>query len=121
VLIGAGTGSFFDADEFRFKIQILDTTMITFNWYVGIKSKRVNFLESQKGSLKELTIHELPFDFDGGKVLKYIIEEMNLKTFNYGKIPLIFNGQKQDVKEFTATHLQLTSIFEMIRQFKPCK
>ena len=117
VLIGAGTGSFFDCDEFPFKITKLETSMITFHWYVGIKGARVDFLRSQKGSLKELTIHELPYDFDGGKVLKYIIEEMNLNTFYYGKIALILNGQKQKVKEFTASEIQITSAFEMIRQF----
>ncbi|CAH1735069.1 unnamed protein product [Chironomus riparius] len=121
VLIGAGTGSYFDSDEFPFKITKLETTMITFHWYIGIKSARVDFLKSQKGSLKELTIHELPYDFDGGKVLKYIIEELNLDTFYYGKIPLILNGQKQQVKEFTASEIQITSAFEMIQQFPSIK
>jgi len=87
VLQGAGTGSYFDNYEFPFKISKLETSMITLHWYVAIKSARVNFLDSQKKNLKELTIHELPFDFDGGEVLKYIIEEMNLETFYYGKIP----------------------------------
>jgi len=64
-----------------------------------------------------LTIHKLPFDFDGGKVLKYIIEEMGLQKFYYGKIPLILNGRKQDVKEFEANEIQITSTYEMFRQF----
>jgi len=116
-LFGAGTGSFFDSDEFLFRILKLETTMITFHWYVGIKTQRVSFLESQKGSLKELTIHRLPYDFDGGRVLKYIIEEMNLDKFYYGKIPLILNGRKQEVKEFEANEIQIQSTFEMFRQF----
>lgn len=117
VLIGSGTGSFFDSDEFTFNVEILDTSMITFHWYVGIRSRRVNFLKTQLGHLKKLTIHQLPFDFDGGKVLKYIIEEMKLNEFYYGKIPLIFGGEKQDVKEFEATEIQITSIYEMFEQF----
>lgn len=117
VLIGSGTGSFFDSDEFTFKVEILDTSMITFHWYVGIRSRRVNFLKTQLGYLKKLTIHQLPFDFDGGKVLKFIIEEMNLNEFYYGKIPLILGGEKQDVKKFEATEIQITSIYEMFEQF----
>jgi len=120
VLIGAGTGSFFDSDNFSFKLEKLDTTMITFHWYVGIKNGRVSFLKTQLGNLKELTIHKLPFDFDGGKVLKFIIEEMGLQKFYYGKIPLILNGKKQDVKEFEANEIQIQSTFEMFRQY-PCK
>ncbi|KAL7014178.1 hypothetical protein ACKWTF_015783 [Chironomus riparius] len=117
VLEGAGTGSYFDSDEFPYKISKLETTMITFHWYVGIRTQRIRFLESQKGSLKELTIHQLPFDFDGGRVLKYIIEEMKLDKFYYGKIPLILNGQKQEVKEFAASEIQITSAIEMFLQF----
>ena len=120
VLEGAGTGSYFDCDEFPYKISKLETTMITFHWYVGIRTQRIHFLESQKGSLKELTIHELPYDFDGGRVLKYIIEEMKLDKFYYGKILLILDGQKQEVKEFAASEIQITGAIEMIRQF-PCK
>jgi len=117
VLIGAGTGSYFDNEKFPFRITKLETSMITFHWYIGIQNERVSFLKSQKGKLRELRIEELPYDFDGGKVLKYIIEEMNLETFYYGKIPLILGGQKQQVKEFTASELQITSAYEMFRQF----
>jgi len=118
MLIGSGTGSYFDSDDFPYFIEVLEATMITFHWYVGLKSARIKFLATQKGNLKELTIHQLPFDFDGGKVLKYIIEEMDLKKFHYGKIPLILDGQKQDVKEFEANEIQVQSSFEMFRQFK---
>lgn len=119
VLKGAGTGSYFDSDEFPFKIKKLETSMITFHWYVGIKTERVSFLRSQRGDLKELTIQQLPNDFDGGRVLKYIFAEMNLDTFYYGKIPLILNGKKQEVEEFAATEIQIRSALELIEQF-PC-
>lgn len=124
VLIGSGTGSFFDYDHFPFKLTTLDTTMITFHWYVGIRTGRTGFLETQKGTLKELTIHSLPMDFDGGIVLKYIME-MGLEKFYYGKIPLILDGRKQEmIKEFSATELNISSMIEMFTQFpskQPCK
>jgi len=117
VLKGAGTGSYFDCNDFKLKVKKLETTMITFHWYVEIGEPRIKFLKSQIETLEELTIHDLPHDFDGGEVLKYIIEEMKLETFYYGKIPLILNGQKQEVKEFEASEIQVTSAIEMIKQF----
>ncbi|KAL7011721.1 hypothetical protein ACKWTF_014406 [Chironomus riparius] len=117
ILIGDGTSSYFDRDEFPFKIKILETTSINFHWYVGILTARLNFLVSQLGILKELTIHKLPFDFNGGNVLKFIIEDMQLDKFYYGKIPLILNGTKQEVLDFTATEVQIEAAFEMFRQF----
>ncbi|XP_070509128.1 uncharacterized protein [Chironomus tepperi] len=117
VLDGAGTGSYFDCDDFPYKITKLETTIISFNWYVGIRTQRNAFLKSQQGNLKDLTIHQLPYDFDGGKVLKFIIEEMKLDNFYYGNIPLIVNKVKQVVKEFTASEIQITSAVEMIKQF----
>lgn len=117
ILEGAGTASYLDCDEFPFKLTILETTMITFHRYVGIRTASTSFLESQKGSLKELKIHQLPFDFDGGRVLKYIIEEMNLETFNYGNIFLIKNGIKQNVNKFSANETQISSANEKIRQY----
>jgi len=120
VLDGTGTGSYFDCDHFPYNIRKLETALITFHWYVGIRTGRVSFLKSQMGKLKELTIHQLPYDFDGGKVLKFILESMNLQTFYYGDIPLILNSRKQAVYEFMANEIQITSLYEMFLQF-PCK
>lgn len=117
VLDGIGTGSYFDLENFPFKIHKLETTMISYNWYVGLKNSRTEFLKSQKGSLKELVIHQLPLDFDGGDVLKYIIEEMNLDKFYYGKIELILNGKKQNILEISANEINITSICEFFRQY----
>lgn len=117
VLKGAGTTSYFDSDEFPYQLKKLETTSVTHHWYVGLKNARTQFLESQNGSLKELTIQELPYDFDGGEVLDYIFKNMKLDTFYYGKIPLILNGKKQNVKEFTASEVQITSAISMLRQF----
>jgi hypothetical protein len=114
---GIGTGSYFDMDEFPYRLETLEATTISFHWYVGIRSPRKRFMETQKGFLQHLTIHKLPYDFDGGKLLKFLIENMNLNKLYYGDIPLILNGQKQNVEEFTATEIQLTALFEMFAQF----
>lgn len=117
ILKGIGTASYFDCDFFPKTIEILDTYAITFHWYVGIRTERINFLRSSQGVLKVLTIHELPNDFDGGRVLKYIIEEMKLKDFNYGDISLIKDGIKQNVNEFSSSEIQVCSMIEMFLQF----
>lgn len=115
--VGAGTGSYFDSEDFPYQIQKLDTTMITFHWYVGIRNGRVSFLKSQLGCLKDLTIHELPNDFDGGDVLNYIFHNMNLVNFYYGETALICDGVRQEVKSFRMTELKIESAFELVRQF----
>ena len=117
VMDGSGTGSYFNCDHFPYKIRRLETSMITFHWYVGIRTARKTFLEAQKGFLKELIIHQLPYDFDGGNVLKFIIEQMGLDKFYYGKIPLIYDRKIQPVIEFMANEIQLCAMFEMFRQF----
>ncbi|XP_070508703.1 uncharacterized protein [Chironomus tepperi] len=116
-LIGSGTGSYFDSDDFPYKIKKLETSMVTFHWYVGIRTERVDFLRSQIGQLKDLTIHQLPNDFDGGRVMKFIFTEMKLDNFHYGKIPLIVNGKKQEVKEFAATEIQIRASMELMQQY----
>ena len=118
VLDGTGTSGYFDCGHFPFKIKKLEAYLMTFNWTQTIP--RLDFLKSQQGSLKELTIHKLPYDYDGGEVIKFIIEKMELEKFYFGKIPLILNGRKQKVKEFTAWEVNITAAFEMFRQF-PCK
>lgn len=118
---GIGTGSYFDMDEFPYRLKTLETTTISFHWYVGIRTARKQFMETQKGFLQQLIIHKLPYDFDGGDLLKFLIEQMNLDKFYYGDIPLILNGQKQNVEEFTATEIQLTALFQMFAQFPTIK
>lgn len=118
VFVGAGTGSYFDHDHFPYKIEKLDTDMITFHWYVGIRTQRVSFLESQISFLKDLTIHQLPYDFDGGRVLHYIFTNMNLRNFYYKKTALIMNNVKQNVDQIDGvSEIQIQSLFELVRQF----
>lgn len=121
ILEGIGTSSYFELGDFPLNIVKLETYSITFHWYVGIRDPRVNFLDILDGKLKELKIHQLPYDFDGGKVLKYIFENMKLDKFTYGNIPLLLNNQKQEVEEFSASEIQLTSAFEILRQYPGIK
>jgi len=95
----------------------IDSTSFTFRLHIEIRNEQIIMPRCQLEHIKTLTIDKLPSDFDGGKILKYIIEEMNLDKFHYGKIPLILNGQKQEVKEFEANENQIQSTFEMFRQF----
>jgi hypothetical protein len=118
-LKGIGTGSYFDGDQFNYQIKKLYSTLITFNWYVGLSEAhpRINFLTSMKSCLKELKIDELPYDFDGGSVLRYIIEEMNLESFYLRSSALILDSCKQSVSNFSACEIQIKSLYEMFRQF----
>lgn len=114
---GEGTASYFEQSSFPFNIEILEAYTLTHHWYVGIRGARNKVLESQKSNLKVLRIEELPSDFDGGRILKYIMNEMNLNEFYYGGIPLILNGNKQNVKSFTANETQILAAFEMFSEF----
>lgn len=114
---GEGTASYFDKQDFPYRIHKLEADFITFNWYIGIEIPRMTFLISQLESLQELRIKNLPNDFDGGLILKFIIERMKLKTFYYGNIPLIINEQKQNVREFSSSETQIEATLEMFRQF----
>jgi hypothetical protein len=118
VMNGVDTAFYFNYGDFPFKIETLEVYLMTFYWNVW--DPRLKFLNSQKGHLKELKLSKLPYDFDGDEILKYIIEEMDLRTFYYGNTPLILNGKKQNVKEFMVQEVQIQSAFEMFRQF-PCK
>ncbi|XP_070509054.1 uncharacterized protein [Chironomus tepperi] len=110
-----GQNSFFEAENYPFKVQKFETG-ITTSWW-SVTEPRLNFLKSQQGTLKELTIHSLPYDDDGAEVLKFIIEKMNLKKFYLEKNPLILNGKKQDVRTLTVSEYEVCSMYEMFRQY----
>ncbi|KAG5669017.1 hypothetical protein PVAND_016919 [Polypedilum vanderplanki] len=119
VMNGTGTASYFNQNDFPFKLTSLDAYMIGFHWTET--RPRLNFLRSQIGNLKDLKLGKLPYDFDGGEVLKFIIEEMNLEKFYYGEIPLILNGQKQEVEEIWFNEVTVMAGMEMLRQFPSIK
>jgi len=118
VMNGIGTGNYFESSHYPFKIRKLECYLMTFHW-TETDPRQLNFLKSQQGYLKELTIHMLPYDYDGGEMLKFMIEEMALEKFYLGKTPLILDGKKQNVTELTAWEVNATAFFEMFRQF-PC-
>lgn len=115
--IGAGTASYFDSNDFPNKIEKLVVHSLTNHWYVGINSDRTKFLKLQN-NLQDLRIHNLPHDFDGGKVMKFIVEEMKLKTFYYGDMPMIVNGEKQKIKKLSASEVQIQAAFETFKLFR---
>lgn len=117
IMKGHGTGNYSEYGGFPFKIRKLDAFLMTFYWSHHSDSPRTRFFESQKGHLKELRLEKLPYDYDGGVVMKYIIEDMHLESFYYGKIPLILGGKKQDVETLRVSEVQIQSAFEMFRQF----
>jgi hypothetical protein len=98
-------------------IETLYTTCLTYYRHDNNKNDIIKYFKSKKGYLQHLTIHHLPFDFNGGKILKYIIEEMNLFSFNYDNISLIKNKKKQYITKFSATEYHITSIYEMFKQY----
>ena len=89
--------------------------MLTGWW--SVTEPRLNFLKSQQGTLKELTIHRLPHDDDGHDVLNFIIEEMKLQKFYLRKIPLILDGKKQEIRKLTISEYEICSMYEMFRQY----
>lgn len=115
---GAGTSNYFDYDSYPYRIRKLNAESLTMNYYGEISEPRLDYLSSQLNVLKDLKIHELPHDFDGAIIIKYIIESMKLENFIYGKIELICNGEKQCVKQFSANEGQILASFEIIKQFK---
>lgn len=119
VMLGTGSASYFDQNSFPYKVEKLEAYLIGFNW--NETTPRLYFLKSQIGSLKELKLHKLPYDYDGGEVLKFIIEEMKLDKFYYGDKLMISNGKKRDdVEEIWFNEVTVTAGMEMLRQF-PCK
>ncbi|KAL7014162.1 hypothetical protein ACKWTF_015772 [Chironomus riparius] len=115
IINGFAASLFFNSDNFTFKVQKFEATLLTGWWSVTVP--RLNFLKSQQGVLKELTVHRLPYDDDGHDVLKFIIEEMKLDKFYLRKIPLILDGKKQEVKKLTVSEYEICSMFEMFRQY----
>jgi hypothetical protein len=116
-LTGCGTGSYLDRDSFNYKLASFQSTVLTYHWYVGIRNARKTFLESQAASLKTLEIEELPYDFDGGKVLKYVFESLQLDTFIINKSHFIKSGTRQFPRELTFNEIQLTAAIYLLTEF----
>lgn len=114
---GDGTSSYFDNSNFPFKIQKLNVDTFTFDF--SSQSPRISFLKSQQGFLKDLRMKNLPNDDDGGEIIKFIIDEMNLRNFYYRNVALIKDGRKNaKVDEIWMSESQIKAGMELMKQFK---
>lgn len=117
-LEGAGTSNFFTQGCNNFKLQKLDAFLVTPSWKHDINNPRLEFLQSQREHLKELNLSTAPYDYDGGKILKFILEEMNLEKFVCGNLKLIENGNRvETIDEVSFTEVQTNYGCELMRQF----
>ncbi|KAG5669013.1 hypothetical protein PVAND_016916 [Polypedilum vanderplanki] len=119
IMNGHGILSYLNHKEFPSKLEKFEVFALGFHWRASVP--RLDFLKSQTGSLRELKLHRLPFDTDGGEVLKFIIEEMNLENFYYDEIPLILNEQKQEIEEIWVSEASVNALMEILRQFPMIK
>lgn len=117
-LVGSKTALFFTQKEFNFKLKNLDAHSLTYSTTQDVNIPRIKFLDSQKEYLRELKLTELPHDYDGGVVLKFIFEEMNLDKFDYGNTTLIVNSRKVNfIDEVIFSEIQVKAGLELMRQF----
>lgn len=115
---GVNTGGYL-AREFEnipFTLHSLDADEM--NMGRNEDEPRISFLQAQKGHLKVLKVKELPADYDGEILLKFIFEEMNLESFVYRDEELIKNGRKvPSLNEIWMTDKTITAGMELMRQF----
>lgn len=90
-------------------------------YYFDLASNGIIKNDIITGNLKELRIPDYPYDFNGGKVLKFLIENMNLQYLCIKYTNLILEGRKQPVNEISISSNQITSLFEMFRLFNGSK
>lgn len=115
VLTGGGTAGYFDNSDFQYRISKLEIEALRFERNDQIT--RTRFFQQSRNSLRELKIHKILLNYDGGRILKYIMENMSLDIFYLGEIPLILGGIQQNVKKITATELDICCCIEMLQQF----
>lgn len=118
ILEGNGTLSYFNSYIFPF-IEKLEVE--TLNCGISYGIQRLKIIETNKNTLKEVRINKLPYDFDGGYILKYILEEMCLETFYYQNYPLILQSEKQNIVEIVLTENYISCIYELFKQFPTIK
>jgi hypothetical protein len=112
---GKASGGFFEKQEFPFKVKQLEVELVGYYW--RLLEPRTLFLKSQVGHLKELTLQNLPYDYDGGEVLRFILNEMSLEKFNYDTQALILDSKKQAIKELSFKEVTIGAGLEMLRHF----
>jgi hypothetical protein len=118
ILEGSSTRGYLarQLENFPFKLRTIEADGVNLSRNSG--EARLKFFKSQVGSLKELRIKNLPHDFDGDEVLKFLIEEMGLEKFYYDGKALIENGRKVDgLKEILFDENTIKAGMELLRQF----
>lgn len=117
-LESSSCSTFFELGPFNFKLKKLDAFSLTFDWTHPQNQPRLSFFAAQKGYLKELSIWKLPYDYDGGEILRFIFEEMNLEEFVVEFTTLIRNGRKvESIDQIQFMESQIKSGLELLRQF----
>ncbi|KAG5668215.1 hypothetical protein PVAND_016163 [Polypedilum vanderplanki] len=119
ILNGIGTVDYFNRSNLPIKLEKLEAFSLGF--YSRNERPRIEILKSQKGFLKELKLENLPSDNDGGKVLKFLMENMNLENFQCGANQLIVNSKKQKIEEIEFKNDQICAGLEMMRHFESIK
>jgi hypothetical protein len=112
---GHGTITYFEDGKFPFKLERLDAFLVGFE--CSGRRPKLRFLESQVGVLKELRLMRLPCDFNGDELLRFVLDEMNLKVFKYGDIALIMKGERQMVEKAWFNEITVGAGMELLRQF----
>jgi hypothetical protein len=128
----------FHFKEFCFEDALLRTQNLVAPRHINILENELNrhipstgFYYSPPGSsaiencifknCKFLTIPDFPVDYNGGKVLKYIIECMNLNFFRCKNNDFIRDGKMQNITEISVKGNQMSSLFEILRHYRKCK
>lgn len=119
ILEGSSTRGFFSRSQeaFTFKLTSVETDGINLSRNDGTTT-RLGFLKSQLGSLRDLRIKKLPFDYDGDEVLRFILEDMKLDKFYYNDVAFIKDGKKvKNIKEICFNEITIKAGMELLKQF----
>lgn len=109
---------FINAGPFDFKLSELDVYSTTPDYVRDSFYSERLFYESQEGHLKEMNLQKLPYDNDGGEILRFLLEEMNFEKFVINKTTLIENGSKvEGIDEIEINQMQIFAGLELLRQF----
>lgn len=111
-LHGLGTIAFFNERNFSFALTYFYAEAINNRW--DIKETRLDFFRSQGNSLKFLIIKNLPFNFEGKDIIRFIFRNMQLQRFICGGIQFIENGLFRNVPKITADIVEISSVLSLL-------
>lgn len=117
VLSGGGTATYFEYYNLPTSIKTLE--LETLSIPANNQVDRMQNFQQLRDNLKDLRIKNFLPNFNGDETFNFLVNNMNLETFYLNDIPLILNGQKQDILEIEATDADICCCFEILRLF--CK